>query len=276
MVYKKFLVVASKQDEAGINITTSLSQFQENPLLNTLKDKPSFDFYLIENEIVETKNLDLEKINKYDFIIFASRHKSEKNEKSICIHAPGNFRETRLGGEDGKLSMTSALFMKQTFGKLNKIANENNLKNYKVTMEVTHHGPLINKPCMFIEIGSTILEWKDKKVAFVIARTLSEIIEGFKENPYNEVAIGIGGGHYCPIFNKLQLNSNIAFSHIIPKYALPLTKEMIMQAISNTDEEVDFVVLDFNGLGNKEIRDEVIKILEDNYIAWKKAHEITR
>src|SRR3989339_717861 len=255
MVYKKFLVVASKQDEAGINITTSLSQFQENPLLNTLKDKPSFDFYLIENEIVETKNLDLEKINKYDFIIFASRHKSEKNEKSICIHAPGNFRETRLGGEDGKLSMTSALFMKQTFGKLNKIANENNLKNYKVTMEVTHHGPLINKPCMFIEIGSTILEWKDKKVAF---------------------AIGIGGGHYCPIFNKLQLNSNIAFSHIIPKYALPLTKEMIMRAISNTDEEVDFVVLDFNGLGNKEIRDEVIKILEDNYIAWKKAHEITR
>src|SRR3989339_861727 len=208
MVYKKFLVVASKQDEAGINITTSLSQFQENPLLNTLKDKPSFDFYLIENEIVETKNLDL--------------------------------------------------------------------KNYKVTMEVTHHGPLINKPCMFIEIGSTILEWKDKKVAFVIARTLSEIIEGFKENPYNEVAIGIGGGHYCPIFNKLQLNSNIAFSHIIPKYALPLTKEMIMQAISNTDEEVDFAVLDFNGLGNKEIRDEVIKTLEDNYIAWKKAHEITR
>src|SRR3989339_310193 len=237
MVYKKFLVVASKQDEAGINITTSLSQFQENPLLNTLKDKPSFDFYLIENEIVETKNLDLEKINKYDFIIFASRHKSEKNEKSICIHAPGNFREGRLGGEDGKLSMTSALFMKQTFGKLNKIANENNLKNYKVTMEVTHHGPLINKPCMFIEIGSTILEWKDKKVAFVIARTLS---------------------------------------HIIPKYALPLTKEMIMQAISNTDEEVDFAVLDFNGLGNKEIRDEVIKTLEDNYIAWKKAHEITR
>jgi len=260
MVYKKFLIVASKQDEAGINITTSLSQFQENPLLNTLKDKPSFDFYLIENEIVETKNLDLEKINKYDFIIFASRHKSEKNEKSICIHAPGNFREGRLGGEDGKLSMTSALFMKQTFGKLNKIANENNLKNYKVTMEVTHHGPLINKPCMFIEIGSTI----------------SEIIEGFKENPYNEVAIGIGGGHYCPIFNKLQLNSNIAFSHIIPKYALPLTKEMIMQAISNTDEEVDFAVLDFNGLGNKEIRDEVIKTLEDNYIAWKKAHEITR
>ena len=51
---------------------------------------------------------------------------------------------------------------------------------------------------------------------------------------------------------------------------------MIMQAISNTDEEVDFAVLDYNGLGNKEIRDEVIKILEDNYIAWKKAHEITR
>ena len=61
MPYEKFLIVASKLDKAGINITTQLSQFGD------------FRFYLVDNEIIYTENLDLEKINSYDFIIFASK-----------------------------------------------------------------------------------------------------------------------------------------------------------------------------------------------------------
>ncbi len=45
------------------------------------KQGSNFDFYLVDEEIIYTKNLDLEKINKYDFIIFASKHKSEKGER---------------------------------------------------------------------------------------------------------------------------------------------------------------------------------------------------
>ena len=63
-MFKKYLIVASKLDKAGINITTQLSQFG------------NFDFYFVDNEIVYTENINLEKINQYDFIIFASKHQS--------------------------------------------------------------------------------------------------------------------------------------------------------------------------------------------------------
>ena len=49
-MYQKYLIIASKKDLAGMNITTQLSQFRENPLLSTMKQAPSFDFYFIDTE----------------------------------------------------------------------------------------------------------------------------------------------------------------------------------------------------------------------------------
>lgn len=274
---KKYLIVASKQDPAGINITTQLSQYRENPLMSSMKNSPGFDFYLIEDDVLHEENLDLQKINQYDFIIFASKHQSEKSEKTLSIHAPGNFREARAGGKSGKVSLNSALFNKHVFEILNEKAKELKLnEKYNITLEATHHGPLIETPCLFIEIGSTLEEWKDRKAGFVIAKTLREAIDTFEENPYREIAIGIGGPHYCPNFNKLQLTSNVALSHVIPGYSLPLTKEMINEVIDKTKEEVDFVVLDWKGLGPKESRDKVIEILEELYINYKKVSEIPK
>ena len=273
-MYQKYLIVSSKLDKAGINITTQLSQFRQSPVLSSIGEKPNFDFYLCEQEIIYTENLDLEKINKYDFIIFASKHKSEKKEKTLSVHAPGNWRTAQLGGESGKICPTSALFQKQIFEKLKINADSHNLKDYKITLECTHHGPLIDKPCIFIEIGSTETEWKDRRAAFIIAKTIKDIIQDFKENPYNEIAIGIGGPHYCPNFNKIQLNSNIALSHVIPQYALPLNEDMIKQAIEKTQEEVDFALLDWKGLGNSEERQRIIGILDKNYIQYKKINQI--
>src|SRR3990167_8841130 len=122
-MYKKYLVIASKKDIAGMNITTNLSQFRKSPLLSSMQNNaPNFDFYFPEEEIIFTENLDLEKINKYDFIIFASRHKSEKNQRALTIHTVGNFRNAQFGGVSGKISKTSAQFSKQLFEKLNENA----------------------------------------------------------------------------------------------------------------------------------------------------------
>jgi D-aminoacyl-tRNA deacylase len=276
MVYNKYLIVASKKDKAGINITTNLSQFRKNPLISSIQKQGSgFDFYLVDDEMIFTENLDMEKINKYDFIIFASKHKSEKGGKSLTIHSPGNFRQTDLGGETGKICKSSALFQKQMFEKLKKNAEEYNLK-YDVTLEATHHGPLIDKPCVFIEIGSSENEWVNRQAGFIIAKTINEIIQEFKENPYNEIAIGIGGPHYCPNFNKIQLKSNIAISHIIPQYAFPLTEEMVKEAIEKTEEEIDFVILDWKGLGNAEQRQEILDILDKLYIRYEKTSDVKK
>ncbi|MBU1129420.1 MAG: hypothetical protein KJ949_02190 [Nanoarchaeota archaeon] len=274
-MYKKFLIVASKQDKAGINITTELSQFRKNPVLSAFaSDKPNFDFYLVDKETIFTENLDLEKINKYDFVIFASKHESESKEKTLSLHAPGNWRTADYGGTSGKICRASALFQKKMFEVLNKNEEQYHLKDYKITLEATHHGPLINKPCLFIEIGSTENQWGDRKAGFVIATTIRDTLEQFKPNPYAEIAIAIGGPHYCPNFNKIQLNSNVAIAHVIPSYAIPITKEMIQQAMDNTEEEIDFALLDWKGLGKAEQRQEVLKILDELYLDYKKTGEV--
>ncbi len=279
MAYKKYLVIASKLDKAGINITTQLSQFRKNPLVAGMsKNAPSFDFYLREEEIISDKKLDYEKISKYDFIIFASKHSSSSSvkRKTLSLHAPGNWRDAKLGGEKGKICKTSALFQKQLFEKLNKNKEKHSLGDYELTLECTHHGPLINKPCVFVEIGSSESEWTDRRAGFVIAKTLSEIIKEFEPNPYNEIAIGIGGKHYCQNFNKIQLKSNVALSHIIPQYVFPLTEEMIKEAISKTEEEIDFFLLDRKGLGKSEERKRILEILDKFYFPIKKTSEIDK
>ena len=260
----KFLIVASKLDPASRNI------------LMNLMDLGRFNFSLIEGDILKTENLDLIKIKEFDFVIFVSKHKSETGEKTLSVHAPGNWKEVWGGGEIGRACPSSALFFKHLFCVLNDAKEESNLKNYSVTMEVTHHGPLIDVPCVFIEVGGGPEEWRDKKATFVVAKAVRNAIETWKENPYLEVAVGIGGPHYCPAFNKIQLNSNVAISHVIPKYASPITGEFIIESINKTIEEVDFVLLDWKGLGNAEERDEVVKILEKNYIQWKKTGEVEK
>lgn len=276
-MYKKFLIIASKKDKAGINITTQLSQFRKNPLSSVLQsDGKGFDFYLEDEEIIYNKNLDMEKIKKYDFIVFASKHSSGKGEKAITIHTPGNFYEAKYGGEIGKISKASALFMKQLFEKLKENAEKHSLKDYDVTMEATHHGPLIDKPCLFLEIGSTEHEYSDRRVGFIVAKALYDVMDSFKENPYNEIAIALGGGHYCPNFNKIQSDSNVAISHVIPNYIGEITEEIIKEAIAKTEEELDFAILDWKGFKSAEERDKVVKILEKNYIQWKRTSEIRK
>ena len=264
MSYEKFLIVASKLDKAGINITTQLSQFGE------------FKFYLVDKEIIYTENIDLEKINSHDFIIFASKHKSESKEKTLSVHAPGNWRLAEFGGEKNKACKSSALFMKHIFEKLNDNAEKFHLIDYKITMEATHHGPLIEKPCLFIEIGSTETEWTDRIAGFVVAKAISEAISDFKENQYHEIAVAIGGPHYCPSFNKIQLKSNVAISHVIPQYAFPLTEEMVAEAISKTEEEIDFALLDWKGLGNAEQRQRIIEILGKLYVNYRRTSDVNK
>ncbi len=263
-MYKNYLIVASKLDKAGINITTQLSQFG------------NFSFYLVDQEMIFTENLDLEKINQYDFIIFASKHQSEKGNKTISIHAPGNWKKADFGGTPNRVCKTSALFEKQLFEKLSANLTKFPLKGYELTLECTHHGPLINKPCLFVEIGATETEWKDRKAGFVVAKSISEIMQEFKENPYNEIAIAIGGPHYCPNFNKIQSKSNLAISHVIPQYALPLTEEMVQEAIAGTQEDVDLILLDWKGIGNAEQRNQVMEIVNKFYITKKKTSEISK
>ena len=88
-MYKKYLIVTSKLDKAGINITTALSQFRKNPLMSSMSDKPGFDFYLIDTEIVDASGVDKDKN-----IIYKIYHKGVEIENDKTNKLPNKPTKT--------------------------------------------------------------------------------------------------------------------------------------------------------------------------------------
>jgi D-aminoacyl-tRNA deacylase len=162
------------------------------------------------------------------------------------------------------------------FQKLNENAKKSN-SDYEITMEATHHGPFITKPCCFIEIGSTEEQWKDEKPGRIIAETISQLQE-FKHNKESLAVVGIGGPHYCPNFNKIQLSeeSGIAISHIIPKYALPISEKMLLEAMEKTSEDVKLILVDWEGMGNAEERQKSIEAIERLGMDYERTERIEK
>ena len=143
-------------------------------------------------------------------------------------------------------------------------------------MEVTHHGPLINLPCCFIEIGSSEEQWGDTEAGKIIAKTILSL-QDFNERNYSWIpVIGIGGPHYSPNFNKIQLNSNYAISHIIPEYSLPLTGSMLKEAEEKTTEQIKEILLDWKGCGKSRQRQELINIIENSGLQFKRTSAIEK
>lgn len=280
----KFTAVYSNKDEAGKNIARNLKA------LSSMSDIPIIDLIIgIEKDIVDAENIDRQIVDKQtdaDFIIFISKHKSQQYNKTLSIHAPGNWHEAELGGQSKKVCLTSSFFLKSLFIELNKQNSQAENSSYQVTLEVTHHGPYIEKPCCFIEIGSSENEWKDGNAGKIIAQTLIETVKSWKKNEKNGAkeseekkwipAIGIGGNHYCYNFNKIQLNSVYAISHIIPRYSLPLNEDMVREAIEKTIEKPELALLDWKGLGKAEERKQAIEILEKARVKYERTGRVEK
>ena len=251
----KKVIIISKKDPASLNIKEEL-------------DKINIKTQVIEQEPIYAESID-KKIDA-DFFIFATKHRSEKGVNSLSVHTPGNWNKADLGGKEKTLCTSSALLQKIAFLKLSELAKNT---NYEVTLECTHHGPFLEKPCMFIEIGSSLGQWKDKNAAQIIAKTIQHLLKDNHQIKKQEIAIGLGGPHYSNTFNKILLRTNIATSHICPKHMLPyLTEEILIEAIEKTQEKVDFILSDWKGLGTEKIR--IINLLKELNLDYKKSKEL--
>jgi len=61
--------------------------------------------------------------------------------------------------------------------------------------------------------------------------------------------LGIGGPHYNSKFTKMALENEVAFGHMIPKYAVSnLNSKILQQCIERTLEKVESAVLDWKGI----------------------------
>lgn len=257
----KFAIVVSRKDPAGMNIVKKMEEIGNG-----------FNIFYVESEIVYAENID-KKVDA-DFIIFASKHQSVKKVKTLTVHPIGNWKNADFGGKDRTICPASALIIKHFFQTLDKNA-ESVKKEYQVSLEATHHGPYVETPCLFIEVGSSKEEWEDLRACEIVAKTINDGIKTFKREMY-KIAFGIGGPHYCPNFNEIQLGNKIALSHIIAEYGLPLNEQMIKQIINKTKEKVECVVVDWKGLGNAEQRKETIELLKKFELKVVRTKEVKR
>lgn len=260
----KIAIIISTEDPAAITIAEQIelmkNKLPQHVSIHTVEEQP-----ILVNRLDKTIDADL--------FIFATKHSSAAGVPSLTVHHPGNWFANDLGGEKQTLSIAPALYLAEGLLKLEEANQKQNL-NLQIVQECTHHGPMFEKPTMFIEIGSSQEQYKNKEYGKIIAETILYLVtENIEKNRHKKkVVFGIGGTHYTPSFKKLILNENYAFGHVCPKYQMEhLTKEMLQQALEKTVPAVEEVVIDWKGVGSyKDKVRELILFLEEKKIAVKK------
>ena len=172
-----------------------------------------------------------------DYYVVASRHWSRSGTPCLTVHATGNFGKAIYGGRNRELQRVLANPMRNVFLRLLREPP----RGYDVSLEATHHSPTqFETPMFFAELGSSKRQWRDEAAGAYLAES---IIEGLASEGRAPVAVGFGGGHYCPTFTVMERET--AFGHICPKYALDLvTEDLVGQMIERTVDGVDKAVLD--------------------------------
>ncbi|ODS37327.1 MAG: hypothetical protein A7316_05570 [Candidatus Altiarchaeales archaeon WOR_SM1_86-2] len=278
------LIAFSQRDLAGKNIAKILVEkfgFEET--------NKEFDGYPVykrgDIQVIGCKEdtIQLDYLNKFacpEICVIASRHKSASGKETLTCHSTGNFGAAEAGGNDRELAIAPAVYLREALLSMQKEKENGGLKEYDVTLEVTHHGPTnLPFPVLFIEVGSSKEQWSDQGACEAVANSIYGILSsGVKED---KVVIGFGGPHYAPNFTKLLSKSfrksfikNISVGHIAPKYAVDtIDKNLIKQMISKTTPKPEFAVLDWKGL-KWEHRERVIGILNELGFEWKKISDI--
>jgi len=299
-----FLIITSTEDKASMNIRNILldeplftfeeyeKRWHDYPLLELKMVLAKIDYEpfftnnriflgLTDSPLIQLSDLQLKEtgINP-DLCIFASRHRSEAARPAFLAHSTGNWTDkAEYGGKPYDLSKTSAILITAAYRTLKTQRSIKNITDFKVDIEVTHHGPTsLEKPLIFLELGSSEKEWELKQAGMVVAHssflTCYEYEKVLKDLNYKpKIGIGFGGTHYAPQFSKILDLNPVALSFICPKYYIQnLTKEMIQLMIDNTFESIEMFLIDWKGTNSAD-KQHLIPLLEEFDLPIKKTKE---
>jgi len=185
-------------------------------------------------------------------VIFLSRHSSSADIKSITVHPTGNFSRADLGGETGKLSESDPEKMSAALRRMKDLYSGD---YFSVTFEATHHGPLLDIPNFYIEIGTSEREWTQETA-------LNLITEGVLSEPrYLENFVGVGGGHYMPKITEYFYNNSINMGHMISKHSLEnISIELVRKSVARTRNCKGFIV---DKKGTKSVARAIVEAVAD-------------
>jgi len=145
-------------------------------------------------------------------VIFLSKHRAASGKPTLTMHPIGNFGKADFGGREGTLVPASPSFLS---GLLRTLAVSAKDLPFNVSYEVTHHGPYLEVPTTYVEIGSDESKWGSLEAAKALAFSLLNCCSA--EGP---VVVGVGGGHYAPRFTEVTLAKKVRFGHMVAKHVL--------------------------------------------------------
>jgi len=252
------LLVSSNSDVASINIADqilrhfsfqkTLDVFQGNSVYVARFNQKMVTFIRLNEDLINAQDI-LESFFDVELVIFISRHSSQRGIPTLTVHTPGNFADAVFGGLPRTVSVSPAAAVSNTLRMLAFFQQKFGSSEYEVSFEVTHHGPSLSVPTMFVELGSSVSQWTDAKAAYVIACSVISTIENFESKPVQKAVIGIGGTHYNKKFTYMALNGEAIFGHMIPKYAVAhVDISMLNHCVERSLEQISEVLLDWSGI----------------------------
>ena len=219
-------LVYSINDPAGLGVARYIREYYGLDKcdfeINAVECFMEKRFYLVgfHEDVINFDFLDQRMPDNTEYYIVLSRHSSSQRIKSYTVHHTGNFGEALYGGRPHRLAVANPITSHKLLIILSEKSEEYRRDSeYEVSYEATHHGPSeVDKPLSFIEIGSSIDEWRDS----VNHKVLGETIVEYVENPRHtcRVVAGIGGGHYPRKHTRLAFEENYCYGHIMAKYVL--------------------------------------------------------
>jgi D-aminoacyl-tRNA deacylase len=203
-----------------------------------------FDLLIIPTPAISADWLE-EKFS-YDGFVFLSKHAAESGVLALTCHSTGNFSEAKFGGNNRQVAIPHPHLQKSYLQKLWQ--NRKDFSEFQITIEATHHGPTdLNKPSIFIEIGTTEKQWNDSILCNSVAKIVVEIMKS--EQKSNPVAICFGGTHYPDKFTQELIHGKFALGSVIPKHALDFLDEELFSHILDRNNMAKTALLDWGGLG---------------------------
>lgn len=150
---------------------------------------------------------------RVDSVIVMSRHSSQSGRPALTAHPIGNYHEADFGGRPETLVRSWPSAMTDAVRRIHQLNRD---PAVQTCFEVTHHGPWLDRPTFFIEVGSDESHWGNREMAGLLAH----VIDNLEPHDEYRTLVGIGGGHYAPRFTEAALANRVNFGHMIPNYQL--------------------------------------------------------
>ena len=215
------LLVCSEPDLPSVNMRAALMRMHEWEDLGE-KDGARFcvcgDTYMISIDDMHIRHDGIDRQAEefgiqVDDVVVMSKHSAKSGKPALTAHPIGNYHENEFGGRERALVQASPALMTDA---LRRIVSYNDVPGIQTCFEVTHHGPWMDRPTFYIEIGSDESHWGDVHSAEILARVITDL------DPHDEypTVVGVGGGHYAPRFTDLALSRKVNVGHMLPIYQM--------------------------------------------------------